>query len=58
MTFISRLELMAKEEGAIETAREAVTAVLQIRFESFPPNITEMMNSIEDLAVLKPDFSR
>jgi hypothetical protein len=51
------MELMAKEEGreegALQIARESVLAVLQVRFETVPPELVEVINNIADIPRLK-----
>jgi hypothetical protein len=61
MPLISRMELMAKEEGIeqgrqeglLRNARESVIEILQARFQVAPPAIVEAVNSISDVARLK-----
>ncbi len=49
MPFLSRMELMAKEE----TARKSVAAVLQARFQLLPSDIVEALERIEALEILE-----
>ncbi|WP_017717400.1 Rpn family recombination-promoting nuclease/putative transposase [Kamptonema formosum] len=57
MPLISRMELMAKEEGReegiVRNARDSVIEILQARFQVAPPAIVEAVNSISDVARLK-----
>jgi len=57
MPLLSRMELRAMqrgvEQGALQTARESVLEVLEIRFEVVPPELIEAINEIEDTSVLK-----
>ncbi|NES85540.1 MAG: hypothetical protein F6K10_31330 [Moorea sp. SIO2B7] len=57
MPFMSRIELMAKEEvieqGTLLNARESVIEALEVRFNLVPPTIISQLNSIENVARLK-----
>jgi hypothetical protein len=57
MPFLSQMELMAKEEGreegALQNARQSLLAVLQVRFEALPPELSEVINKIENAAKLQ-----
>jgi hypothetical protein len=61
MPLLSRIELEAKQEGIeeglqqgiLQTAREAVLDVLEIRFEVVPSELIEVVNRIEDTPLLK-----
>jgi hypothetical protein len=57
MPLLSRMELRAMqrgvEQGALQTARESVLEVLEIRFEVVPPELIEAIDEIEDTSVLK-----
>jgi hypothetical protein len=57
MPLLSRIELEAKQEGLqqgiLQTAREAVLDVLEIRFEVVPSELIEVVNRIEDTPLLK-----
>ncbi len=61
MPFLSQMELMAKEEGREEgiqlgllrNARESVLAALQVRFETVPPELVEVINKIADIPRLR-----
>lgn len=65
MPFLSRVELHAKQEGkqegiqegiqegTLKNAREAVLEVLEARFEVVSPTVSEALNKIVDVAVLK-----
>jgi hypothetical protein len=57
MPFLSRVELDAQrrgiQEGTLQNAREAVLEVLEARFEAVSPTVSEAVNKIVDVAVLK-----
>lgn len=53
MPFLSQIELMAKQEGIQQTAREAVLEVLELRFEKLSEEVIEAINGIEDTSLLK-----
>jgi hypothetical protein len=53
MPFLSQMELMAIEEGVLLNARESVLAVLQVRFETMPPELIEVINNIVDIPRLR-----
>ncbi|NES85541.1 MAG: transposase [Moorea sp. SIO2B7] len=57
MPFMSRIELMAKEEvieqGTLLNARESVIEALEVRFNLVPLTIISELNIIEDVARLK-----
>ncbi len=65
MPLLSRIELMAMEEGieqgiqqgsllgSLQTARESVIEILEVRFTEIPTELREVINKIEDLALLK-----
>lgn len=56
MTFFSRIELRAMQRGMLQTARENVLEVLEVRFEVMPPEVIEVVNQIEDTSILKQLF--
>jgi hypothetical protein len=49
MPFLSWIELDAK----LETLREDVITILEVRFGEVPPTLIERINAIEDIPVLK-----
>ncbi|MEW6494253.1 MAG: transposase [Cyanobacteriota bacterium] len=53
MPLLSRIELAAKQEGILQTARENVLEVLEVRFEVVPSEVIEAVNRIEDTSLLK-----
>jgi hypothetical protein len=53
MRYVTSIERLAKEEGKVETARESVIEVLEVRFEQIPNSILEAINGINDVSVLK-----
>ena len=60
MPFLSRIELDAKQEGlqqglqqSRQTLRETVIEVLEMRFVEVPPELSEVLNGIEDVSVFK-----
>lgn len=66
MPLLSRMELRAMQKGVeqglqqglqqgiLQNAREAVLAVLEMRFAEVSPELIEVINGIEDVAMLKP----
>lgn len=53
MPFLSQIELMAKQEGIEQTARESVIEALEVRFNGVSPELMERLNAISDVSVLK-----
>lgn len=66
MPFLSRMELMAKEEGVqegievgkLQTLRETILDVLNLRFASVSETVVELLNRLDDAAILKQLFLR
>lgn len=54
MPLLSNMEL----RGARQTARESVIIVLRSRFGEVPTELTESINNIEDLSLLKQLLER
>ncbi|MEH2176282.1 hypothetical protein [Nostoc sp.] len=53
MRYVTSIERLAKEEGIVETARESIITVLEMRFGEVPSSIVEVINRIEEPSVLK-----
>ncbi len=57
MPLLSRIELDAKQEGIqegiVRTLREDAIAILEVRFGEVAPELVEVINTIEDVPVLK-----
>jgi len=57
MPYVTSIERFAiargREEGELLKARENVLEVLEVRFEAVPETIVEIVNQIEDTALLK-----
>lgn len=64
MPFLSQMELMAIEEGrekgreeglqqGLQIVRESVLAALQVRFETVPPELVEVINNSADITRLR-----
>ena len=57
MRYVTSIERLAKQEGRqegkIQTARENVIEVLEVRFGKVSNTIVEKINDINDLSVLK-----
>ncbi len=53
MPLLSRMELRALQKGILQTARESVLEVLEIRFEVVPAELIEAINEIEYTSFLK-----
>jgi hypothetical protein len=53
MPLLSWIELDAKQEGILETLRENAIAILEVRFGEVAPELIEVINTIEDVPVLK-----
>jgi len=49
MPVLSHMEL----RGILQTARESVLDVLEVRFAAVPPELIETIHQIEDASVLK-----
>ena len=53
MRYVTSIERLAKQEGKVESARENIIIVLEVRFGEIPLNICESVNLINDLCVLR-----
>ena len=57
MPLLSRIELEAKqegiEEGILETRREDIITILEVRFGEVAPTLIERIDAIKDVPVLK-----
>ena len=53
MPYVTSGERLAKEEGALEDAREMVLEALAIRFKSVPEDIASTIQAMDSRAVLK-----
>ncbi|MEW6494254.1 MAG: hypothetical protein AB1589_17340 [Cyanobacteriota bacterium] len=53
MPLLSWIEIEAMQEGILQTARENVLEVLEVRFEVVPSEVIEAVNRIEDTSLLK-----
>lgn len=53
MRYVTSIERLAKQEGKVENTRENIIIVLEVRFGEIPFNISESVNLINDLSVLK-----
>ena len=61
MRYVTSIERLAKQEGIeegkhrgkVESARENIIIVLEVRFGEIPFNICESINLINDLSLLK-----
>ena len=61
MRYVTSIERIAKQEGIeegkhrgkVESARENIIIVLEVRFGEIPLNICESVNLINDLSLLK-----
>lgn len=53
MPVLSRMELRGMQAGILQTARESVLEVLEVRFEVVPTEVIEAVKQIEDPSVLK-----
>ncbi|HEY9653723.1 MAG TPA: hypothetical protein V6C95_23880 [Coleofasciculaceae cyanobacterium] len=61
MPLLSRIELKAKQEGIqegiqegmLETLRENTIAILDVRFSEVTPEVIELINTIENVSLLK-----
>lgn len=58
MPLLSNMELRGMEKGTRQNARESVIIVLRSRFGEVPTEVTQMINNIEDLSLLKQLLSR
>ncbi|MCT7974489.1 hypothetical protein [Laspinema olomoucense] len=60
--FLSPMEELIQEEareqgrqqGMVETLRENILKILQIRFGELPSEVLEMLNGIEEMDILNP----
>lgn len=57
MRYVTSIERLAKqegrEEGKVETARESIIEILEVRFGEIPNTIVAKINDINDVSVLK-----
>ncbi|NER22559.1 MAG: hypothetical protein F6J96_18035 [Symploca sp. SIO1C2] len=57
MPLLSNMEVRGMQrgiqQGTVQTAHEWLLEVLTVRFEVVPPEVTEAINQIEDVSVLK-----
>ncbi len=53
MPVLSRMEHRGMQAGILQTARESVLEVLDVRFEVVPTEVIEAVKQIEDPSVLK-----
>ncbi|NEP50586.1 MAG: hypothetical protein F6K65_17980 [Moorea sp. SIO3C2] len=57
MPYVTSIERLARqegiEEGILQTSRETLLEVLQVRFEDVPRELVEKINQIESVSVLK-----
>ncbi|NET58128.1 MAG: hypothetical protein F6K47_18825 [Symploca sp. SIO2E6] len=53
MPLLSHMEIRGMQRGIVQTARESVLEVLEVRFEVVPPEVIDTINQIEDVSVLK-----
>ncbi|HEY9612933.1 transposase [Allocoleopsis sp.] len=52
MPLLSRIELDAKQEGILETRRDDVITILEVRFGEVLPELREVINTLQDVSVL------
>jgi len=53
MPYITSIERLGIERGSLESKRESIIEVLEIRFADVPSELTAALNQIEDLEFLK-----
>ncbi|MFN6540714.1 MAG: hypothetical protein RM021_030840 [Nostoc sp. EkiNYC01] len=53
MRYVTSIERLAKQEGRVETARESIIEVLEVRFGEIPNTIIEKINGINDVSMLR-----
>ncbi|NER96822.1 MAG: hypothetical protein F6J86_23735 [Symploca sp. SIO1B1] len=57
MPLLSNMEIRGMQrgikQGTVQNAHEWLLEVLTVRFEVVPPEVTEAINQIEDVSVLK-----
>ncbi len=53
MPYVTSIERLAHQEGMLQSSRENVVEVLQVRFENIPSELIEAINQIEEVSVLK-----
>ncbi|MDJ0799994.1 MAG: transposase [Calothrix sp. MO_167.B12] len=53
MRYVTSIERLAKQEGKIQTARESVIEVLEVRFGEVPNTMIDKINGINDVSILK-----
>jgi len=58
MPLLSNMELRGLEQGTRQTARDSVITVLRVRFGEVPTQLTDTLNNIEDLPLLKQLLER
>ena len=53
MPYITSVERIGIKKGALENSREMVLEALEVRFGEIPQEITELINSLDDVNKLK-----
>ncbi len=53
MPYITSIERLGIERGSLQTQRQSIIEVLEIRFAEVPSELTAVLNGIEDLELLK-----
>ncbi|MGK7947100.1 MAG: transposase [Microcystaceae cyanobacterium] len=53
MPYVTSFERIARQEGIVQNGREAILEVLEVRFSSFPNELAEKINQLEDTEQLK-----
>ncbi|NET57027.1 MAG: hypothetical protein F6K47_12940 [Symploca sp. SIO2E6] len=47
------MEIRGIQQGVVQNSRESIIEALTVRFEVVPPEVSEVINQIEDVSVLK-----
>ena len=53
MPYITSIERTGIMKGILQKGREDVIDVLQVRFENVPPELVDVLDSLEDPSILK-----
>jgi hypothetical protein len=53
MRYVTSIERLAKQEGRVESARESIIEVLEVRFGEIPNPILAKINGINEVSLLK-----
>ena len=53
MPYVTSIERLGHQEGRVQTLREDITDILEVRFGEVPPALRERIQGLQDEAELK-----